>query len=194
MLRDCFDPAIDALAPTNSPRERAQVYRAFAKFADRQYEELSRVTEEKRSRFNAYHRRKALEFEAMSRQRSSSTSGGNSLDSYNLQKSKSDAEAHLREDRQQVEESERTTFAMLRRALENYAHALTESDESNHEVFRFCALWLAHADDEDVHVRIKPLLPAIPSHKFVFLAYQLSARLSLPSRPSTSAKNIRRLV
>jgi ataxia telangiectasia mutated family protein len=83
---------------------------------------------------------------------------------------------------------------MLRKALENYAYALRESDDSNDQVFRFCGLWLAHADDEEVHVQLKPLLPTIPSHKFVSLAYQLSARLSIPSRPSTSAKNIRRLV
>ncbi|GAA5895897.1 DNA-binding protein kinase TEL1 [Sporobolomyces salmoneus] len=193
VLEDCFDPAIAALSSTTSPLDRARVYKSFAKFADQQYEELSRVTEEKRARFGAYHRRKALEFEAVNRS-GTSNSGSNSLDSYQLKKHKEDAEGHLREDQQQLEESERTTMNMLRRALENYAFALTESDESNDEVFRFCGLWLAHADDEAVHSQIKPLLPAIPSHKFVFLSYQLSARLSLSARPSTSSKNIRRLV
>ncbi|GAA5948981.1 hypothetical protein JCM3765_003976 [Sporobolomyces pararoseus] len=193
VLEDCFEPAIGALSETTSPQDRARVYKAFAKFADQQYEELSRTTEEKRTRYHAYQRRKNLEFEVMGRQRMSN-SGSNGLDSYDLQKSKVDAEAHLREDRQEVEESERTTRNMLRRALENYALALTESDESNDQVFRFCGLWLAHADDEEIHNRIKPLLPSIPSHKFVSLSYQLSARLSLSSRPSPSAKNIRRLV
>ncbi|GAA6019897.1 hypothetical protein JCM11491_004857 [Sporobolomyces phaffii] len=193
VLEECFDPAVAALTPTTPPRERAHVFQSFAKFADAQYEDLSRTTEEKRARFNAYHRRKTLEFEAMERERMSN-SGGSSLDSHKLVRSRGDAEAHLREDRQQLEEAERTTRNMLRRALESYALALAESDESNDKIFRFCALWLAHSDDEDVHTLLKPLLAAIPSYKFVFLAYQLSARLSLSSRPSTAAKNIRRLV
>jgi len=115
-------------------------------------------------------------------------------DSHLLEKSKSTASAHLTEDRQQLEEAEQTTQNMLQRALENYARALTESDESNVKIFRFCALWLAHSDDDALHSRLQPLLAAIPSYKFVFLAYQLSARLSPSSHTSPSSKNIRRLI
>ncbi|GAA5930447.1 DNA-binding protein kinase TEL1 [Sporobolomyces koalae] len=193
VLEDYFDPAIRTMQPTTTPSDRAHIFQAFADFADQQYQELSKATEEKRARFAAYNRRKTIEFEEMDRQRKSN-SGGNTLDSNKLERSKLQAKAHLVEDRQQLEEAERTTRNMLSRAIENYSRALAESDGANDKVFRFCALWLAHADSEELHVLLKPLLAAIPSHKFVFLAYQLSARLSVPSRPSTSAKNIRRLV
>lgn len=83
---------------------------------------------------------------------------------------------------------------MLWRALDNYAQALQASDEFDDSVFRFCALWLASADNAEIHAALKPRLAAIPSHKFVFLAYQLSARLTKSSQPTPAAQNIRSLV
>ncbi|GAA5887702.1 hypothetical protein JCM16303_003731 [Sporobolomyces ruberrimus] len=193
VIQDCFDPAVAALVPTSKPQDRAYVFQAFATFADEQYQELSRSTEEQHIRVEAYAERKTLEFTKMQDQRQYN-SGGSPLDSENLVKSKGDAEAHIREDRRIVGEAKQTTRNMLQRAVENYARALAESDESNDRIYRFCALWLAHSDDEDLHRGLKPLLSAIPSYKFVFLAYQLSARLSLSSSTSKSADNVRRLV
>ncbi|KPV74376.1 uncharacterized protein RHOBADRAFT_37377 [Rhodotorula graminis WP1] len=43
-------------------------------------------------------------------------------------------------------------------------------------------------------MRLKPLLNHVPSFKFVFLAYQLSARLSKSADSPPSASNVRRLV
>lgn len=111
-----------------------------------------------------------------------------------LEKGKTDGISHLKTDLQQVEEAEELTNLMLRQALENYAKALTSSEEHNDYVFRFCALWLAHADDDDLHANLSPLLKEIPSHKFVFLSYQLSARLAKQASPTPFSKNVSKIV
>ncbi|GAA5937662.1 hypothetical protein JCM1841_000247 [Sporobolomyces salmonicolor] len=193
VLEECFEPAIQAFQRATQPKDRARVYQSFAAFADAQYQDLAKWTAEKRARYAAYARRKEVEFMEIDRQMRSTSSGSHS--SGQLERSRKTGEAHLEDDRRQLEEAEQTTNSMLWRALENYARALTDSDDHDDQVFRFCALWLAHADDDDLHARLKPLLTVIPSHKFVFLAYQLSARLSeTSSQPSHFAKNIRRLV
>ncbi|GAA6062607.1 hypothetical protein JCM10212_004902 [Sporobolomyces blumeae] len=193
VLEECFDPAVGGLLPTTPSHERALVYQKFATFADRQFEALSKSTAEKRARYDAYSRRKEVEFVEINRQikSNSNSTGPSSLD---LEKSKANANAQLLEDRQLVEEGERMTQEMLWRALQNYALALAESDVADDKVFRFCALWMGQSDNDALHAQLKPLLANLPSRKFVFLSYQLSARLSKSSEPSTSARNIRRLV
>ncbi|GAA5978039.1 hypothetical protein JCM11641_006607 [Rhodosporidiobolus odoratus] len=189
VLEESFEPAIEALDAQASPTEHAHVYYAFATFADAQYEELSKTLAEKRQRTERYAARKYKEFDEIDRQLQSG-----SLSSHKLEKSKETAQAHMDEDRRQVEEVEQSTKMMLWRAAENYAKALHASDEYDDKIFRLCGLGLAHADNDDLHTALKPLLTQIPSHKFVFLAYQLSARLTKSDRPPPSADNIRRLV
>lgn len=119
------------------------------------------------------------------------------MSSGQLEKSKKDARAHIEEDRRALEEMERTTQSMLVKAVENYAKALAASNEHDDKVFRLVGLWLANADADQVHKALKSLLKHIPSYKFVFLAFQLSARLaksSSTSGGSVSSSNIRTLV
>ncbi|BGP25635.1 hypothetical protein Rt10032_c06g2946 [Rhodotorula toruloides] len=189
ILDEYFDPATRALDRNAPNEERAQVYHAVAAFADTQYGDLSVVAIERRRRLNAYQQRKELEFLEIDRQLQSG-----STNSVPYAQSKKDAEQHIQEDRRQVEDAEQTAQTMLWRALDNYAQALQASDEFDDSVFRFCALWLACSDNGEIHAALKPRLAAIPSHKFVFLAYQLSARLTKPSQPTPVAQNVRNLV
>ncbi|BGO92503.1 hypothetical protein NBRC10512_000418 [Rhodotorula toruloides] len=189
ILDEYFDPAIRALDRNAPGEERAQVHHAVAAFADAQYGDLSVVAIERRRRLNAYQQRKELEFLEIDRQLQSG-----STNSAPYAQSKKDAEHHIEEDRRQVEDAEETARTMLWRALDNYAQALQASDEFDDSVFRFCALWLACADNAEIHTALKPRLAAISSHKFVFLAYQLSARLTKPSQPTPATQNIRSLV
>lgn len=93
-----------------------------------------------------------------------------------LSKGKNNGEAHLREDEQRLAVLTQTTESMLWYALENYAKAFADSSEHDHKIYRFCAIWLAQLDDHHF-VQLYPLTKKIPSHKFVALAYQISARL-----------------
>ncbi|GAA5832573.1 hypothetical protein JCM11251_001373 [Rhodosporidiobolus azoricus] len=192
VLDDSFEPAIRALDRTASPQDRAHVFHAFAAFADTQFGDLDKALIEKRTRASQYRQRKELESDHIGELLASG-----SLSSGQLEKSKYAAQQHIEEDHRQVQEAERATRNMLWRSLENYARALAESSEYDDKVFRLCALWLAHADNPDyeaIHGKLKPLIEAIPSFKFVFLAYQLSARLTKSAQPSASAKNVQRLV
>ena len=121
-------------------------------------------------------------------------SSGSGPSSNQLERSKTVGEAHLKEDERQLETAEATTRDMRWRALENYGKALVESDDHDDKILRFTALWLAHADDDDLNRKLRKAVKAIPSHKFVFLAYQLSARLSDPVEPTPFSKAVRELV
>ncbi|KAI5477754.1 protein serine/threonine kinase,ataxia telangectasia mutated family protein [Pseudohyphozyma bogoriensis] len=184
-----FDPAI-RLAEHASPSQRAKTHGSFAIFADRQYQEMEKVAEARRDRFEAYRRRKEFELEELERQAQSSRDNTSQL-----RRSKEQGELNLAEDERQVEEAEKSTKLLLWLALENYAKALAASGEHDDKVFRFCSLWLANASDDELHAKLKDALDSIPSHKYVFMTYQLSARLTLRNSASPPfVKNLFRLL
>lgn len=189
ILQEYFDPAARALDRNADPDERGQVYAAIAVFADAQQEDLRDVARDRNARFSAYQRRKKIELKEMERRLQDG-----SLESGDLKRTKRQAEEHLEDDRRQLEEAQQLARDMLWRALDSYAQCLTASDKHDDRIYRFCALWLACADDEDLHARLKQPLANVPSHKFVFLAYQLSARLIKNPKPSPSSANISSLV
>lgn len=184
-----FEPAIRALDREVDNKERSQVHIAFARFADGQHEELRDMAKERNIRFAAYEKRKNLELKEMERRLQDG-----SLESGDIKRTRKQAEDHLEDDRRQLIEAQQLAKDMLWRALHNYALALTTSDAHDDHVFRFCALWLSCADDDDLHGKLKKPLADVPSHKFVFLAYQLSARLTKSPKPTAAASNIQTLV
>lgn len=189
VLQRYFEPAVRALDRDASPKERGQVYVAFARFADEQYEDLRDVARDRNARFVAYERRKTLELREMERRMQDG-----SLESGDLKRSRRQAEEHVRDDRRQLEEAQQLARDMLWRALENYSLCLTATDSHDDHVYRFCALWLSCADDDEMQNKLKQSLADVPSHKFVFLAYQLSARLTKSPKPTNAAVNIHSLV
>ncbi|EEB98322.1 hypothetical protein MPER_02194 [Moniliophthora perniciosa FA553] len=67
----------------------------------------------------------------------------------------------------------------LKRAIEMYSYCLNESDEFDHDTpIRLCSVWLANFDNSAIVKSLKTALERVPSRKFVFLAHQLTARLS----------------
>ncbi|GAA5849370.1 hypothetical protein JCM8547_006527 [Rhodosporidiobolus lusitaniae] len=192
ILDESFEPAVRALTRDAQPSERALVFHSFAAFADAQFEDLNKDLAERRKRAELYERRKEFEFAEIDRQLQMLQN--DSPNSSRLMRSKSLAQGHLEEDKRMLEEAEKTAKTMLWRSVENYAKALEASDDYDDKVFRMCGLWLAYSDNDDLHTKLNPLLRAIPSRKFVFLAYQLSARLTKSSTPNPSAVNVQQLV
>ncbi|GAA5987268.1 hypothetical protein JCM10908_001886 [Rhodotorula pacifica] len=189
ILERYFEPASRALDREIDAQERGQVHIAFARFADGQYEDLRDVAKERNVRFTAYEKRKTLELKEMERRLQDG-----SLESGDIKRTRKQAEEHLADDRRQLVEAQQLAKDMLSRALHNYALALTASGAHDDHVFRFCALWLSCADDDELHTNLKKALADVPSHKFVFLAYQLSARLTKSAKPTPAASNIQSLV
>lgn len=193
VLDGSFEPAARALDASYTPTERSQVFSSFAVFADNQYQDSFKAMQERKKRFETYRKRKEHELSEIQRAlQSNRDSGGAS--SHQLERSRNATQQHLEEDERQLAQDVAATNTMLQRALENYANALAESDEHDDKVLRFVALWLAHSDNDDLNKSLAPLLKTIPSHKFVFLAYQLSARISKPTRSTPFSDAILKLV
>ena len=155
-----FDPAVAALAEGCSPLEIGQVHGAYAAFADAQYLENLKATDVKRTRYELYAQRKEAEFVEIDRQLKT-YHDLKSLQVSQLKKSKRDAQQHLEEDKRQLDDAKATTNLMLQRALDNYAKALTASDAQDDQIHRFCALWLEHSGDDELHKKLVPLLAQI---------------------------------
>ena len=49
-------------------------------------------------------------------------------------------------------------------------------------LLRFISLWFSNSSDLVINGEVSKLLKDIPSHKFVYLMYQIAARLSAPNR------------
>ncbi|KAK4049560.1 Serine/threonine-protein kinase tel1 [Microbotryomycetes sp. JL201] len=185
ILDNCFEPASRALDDTYTTQERAMVFSSFARFADEQYQEALRAYEARREKFEAYEQHKLSEIDAIDRQLRllhPDDPEHRSLSARELRTSKRIAEQYLEEDQRNFAAVKNKMRTMLSRAIENYARSVCEVDGNPEVVLRFTALWLANSDEEQLNAEIQTLLQAIPSHRFVFLAYQLSARLSAPTQ------------
>ena len=102
---------------------------------------------------------------------------------------RSKAEKVLAEDRARLQEYDQQQNAFLVQALEMYSCTLQYSDDfDDYSIIRFCSLWFANFDRTvgDFQGIISQMAGRISSRKFVFLAHQLSARLSRPEKSSGS--------
>ncbi|KAM0786662.1 hypothetical protein ACM66B_002111 [Microbotryomycetes sp. NB124-2] len=197
ILDKCFEPASKALDDSYTAIERAKVFSSFAQFADEQYQEASRVYDERREKFEAYEQHKRAEIDAIDRQLSRIASRESQQDSETARElhiSRRTAQHYLDEDRKSFAAVETKMRTMLSRAIENYAKSVCESDGSLDMILRFTALWLANSHEERLNGEIQTLLESIPSHRFVFLAYQLSARLSAPAKDTKFSTALNGLV
>ena len=189
ILRQYYEPAVIALDST-TPVERTQVYNSFAEFADAQYQESVKSANEKRKRIVLFS--KSVDAREW---KDRETSELDSAQLSNIKVAKANAMAALAEDKRDLKEEETTSKVLLERALENYAKGLIASDENDNSILRFCALWLAHSDDNDLNRDlIKNYVAKIPSRKFVFMIHQLSARLDKPSISTPFSEVISKLV
>lgn len=160
-----------------------------------QLEESEKSTESRRIRFEQYNAKNKLEIEEYEKRLKVEISRDQQNESAvtQLKKGMKEVNAHLEHDRQHLQEAEETTQLLRWQAIQNYAKALQDSDIHDDKIYRFCSLWLAHADNDELHAQLKPFISNISSHKFIALAYQLSARLDSHSKSSFST-NITSLI
>ncbi|KAJ8331563.1 Serine/threonine-protein kinase tel1 [Batrachochytrium dendrobatidis] len=72
----------------------------------------------------------------------------------------------------------------LKLSVQNYMKALTYSTQHSEEtVFRLCSLWFSHSTNTSLQETIAKKVDTLPTHKFLVLMYQISARL-MSSTPS----------
>ncbi|THH15268.1 hypothetical protein EW146_g5182 [Bondarzewia mesenterica] len=161
----------------------AAVYHECAVFADRQYQAV--VKSPDAIRVKMYADRKAKEMEDRSQQMARLQLG--SAEYRELHSDQEKAKKQLTEDKARYSKHTQARNIFLQQAIDMYSrclHASDAFDEDGH--IRLASLWFANFDDPSVQETVRASVDRIPSRKFVFLAHQLSARLSKPSNGSPS--------
>ncbi|TFK73765.1 hypothetical protein BDN72DRAFT_956320 [Pluteus cervinus] len=181
-----FQPAVAALVENKSLETnlaRATVYHQFAVFAERQYHAILKSPEMLRSRL--YIERKQFEINVLR-----SHSGAPGVDT-----EMNKAVKLLNSDREMFVKQNQARDSFLRTALEMYSRCLEASDDFDDDgPIRLCSLWFANFEDKCIHQRnsssnLSTSLERVPSRKFLFLAHQLSARLSaITNGPSADSQ------
>jgi ataxia telangiectasia mutated family protein len=84
----------------------------------------------------------------------------------------------------------------LEHAITMLSHCLEASDEHDDDApYRICSLWFSNFTNDALGPIISPAVARVASRKFVFLAHQLSARLSLsPSKSTQSQETLQTLL
>jgi ataxia telangiectasia mutated family protein len=96
-----------------------------------------------------------------------------------LEKQRKDSKTLLAEDTLQADQFYASRDQFLTQAIEMYSRSLSVSDTSDTEsTIRLCSLWYANFNNDAYEEAIRTAVARVPSHKFVFLAHQLTARLS----------------
>lgn len=121
------------------------------------------------------------------------------IDANAMARAKHEAERVLEKDRQKFEELNKTRYAFLELAIDMHSRSLEASDEFDDDApIRLCSLWFANFDYKrgGFQQKVGQALDRVASRKFVFLAHQLSARLSKSegSSQAPSAQNLSTLM
>lgn len=184
IVDECYRPATDLVVKINAEGfislddSHARVFHQYAIFAERQYHAISKSPDA--LRWKIYVDRKREEIKQRQR-RMGGVQGTPEYDT--LRKEQSRANQLLTQDIERSREhlSQRTSF--LASAVEMHSRCLAASDKFDEDSpIRLCSLWLANFDNDDPSLRFGEALARVPSRKFVFLAHQLTARLSKSDR------------
>ncbi|CAE6436426.1 unnamed protein product [Rhizoctonia solani] len=182
-----FGRAEKILQQLHQHPSHAIVYRRYAEFAEEQYDTALKLSPEVR-RLKARMDRKKNELVQIGETLRRSAA------SVQLTQQQRKSQALLKADTEQFDRHTQSQRVFLEQAIEMYARCLVADDtENNDTTIRFCSLWFANFSDHALNTSVlRGALQQIPSHKFVFLAHQISARLSTTPDPSHS--NIRNLM
>ncbi|KZP09916.1 hypothetical protein FIBSPDRAFT_922456 [Athelia psychrophila] len=158
--------------------ECATVYRQCAMFAEHQY--LTIVRSPDTVRWRLYIDRKTQEIKQRGEQLSRIFQG--SKEFQELTQAQRKAVTLLSQDQTYFEQESGARNAFLEQAIDMYSRSLATSDAFDDDgSLRLCSLWFANFDDIPLQEKVRIALDRVPSRKFVFLAHQLSARLSASS-------------
>ncbi|KAI0717973.1 hypothetical protein C8T65DRAFT_737500 [Cerioporus squamosus] len=196
IVSDCFGPAVDLVLNCSSEDtfkesdRRASIFHQYAIFAERQYHAISRSPDA--LRWKLYVDRKKEEIRQRKNhitQLQKNKTNPKEVPSLKNELNKAQTLLNQDEDRYREQSGQRTSF--LTTAVEMYARCLAASSSFDEDSpIRLCSLWLANFDNDDLKHKLGPAIASVPSHKFVFLAHQLTARLSKSDSSSSSHNQI----
>lgn len=181
--KNYFTPAIDllssALKATNGNSDKlegsASIFYKFALFAEQQYHAILKSPD--LIRLKVYAARKKQELK--DREESIKKVPKDTPKWQELSQHQRRAKALYEQDTAQFSGTTRAKDDFLNQAIEMLSFCLEASDAYDDDAaIRLCSLWFANFPYTTLNATIGPALARIPSRKFVFLAHQLSARLS----------------
>jgi ataxia telangiectasia mutated family protein len=161
--------------------QQSQLCFDYAVFADDHQMTLSKSPElERLANYRRAAEQQAAELAATPTQGGKKGTVKRAARSSSLTMAQYQAQKEMREEREALEGvmSERKQFAST--ALRMYASALGLSDRHDDSATRMVSLWLECDQDDDINEGFRGSLLNVPSHKFVFLNPQLTARLDEP--------------
>lgn len=172
-IRSISRRAMDlATAAKATQEEQAQMAHDFAVFTDRYYIVLSKSPE--LERLKSYVDRRQGEYnKVLESARSTPGSRRGTI--------QPPPDQLLEEESQTKANMEAELLRYLVYALQCYAVALSYSDKFDDSITRLCSLWLEHDKDQEANEKFASKLKVIPTHKFLFLSPQLSAKLFRPA-------------
>ena len=183
-----FAPSIELLKDkAESPAIndcRSEVYYKYALFNEKQYHEIS--TSDDIRRLTIYQNLKNEEIMERSKQlKKAATEAEKKM----LANQQHKAMQLRNQDTAQLQEFTNARRTYLDQAYKMFADCLKASDSFDTDAtIRVCSLWFSNfANDVSV---VEQVIKAIPSRKFIFLAHQLSARLSAGDEGETSSQTI----
>lgn len=120
----------------------------------------------------------------------------NSVSEEDMKRQLGKAKKLLAEDESQTEHHNTARDMFLRQAIEMYSQSLCSSDHEEKELaIRLCSLWYSNFSDSTYAKDIDDAIKRIPSYQFIFLAHQLTARLSNPANDDQgTSKTLRNLI
>ena len=180
-MSNFFEPAVaslDTLDYSSLGSEHATIYSKCARFAEQQYHTISKSPDS--LRWKLYVDRKAQQIDNLKSQITKTQYG--SKEYAILAQDQKNAEKLLKQDTELVDQHNRAINAFLDQAIDMYSKCLEATDEFDDDgAIRLCSLWFANFENSAVQQKIGVALNRTPSRKFVFLAHQLSARMTKPS-------------
>lgn len=156
----------------------ATIYNQCARFAEQQYHAISKSPDS--LRWKLYVDRKAQQIDNLKSQITKTQYG--SKEYAILTQDQKTAEKLLKQDTELVDQHNREINAFLDQAIDMYSRCLEATDDFDDDgAIRLCSLWFANFENPTIQQKISLALNRTPSRKFVFLAHQLSARMTKSS-------------
>ena len=182
-----FVPAHEILATQHEESAGlAHIPYQFAVFAEHQYQAIARS--DTSAQLQRHMERKQLEVQEYASALSSSSRSTDSKHRTALSQAQRTAKLMLDQDARQFTLHVEKLNSFLRDAITMFTRSLVLSDEYDQDaVIRLCSLWFSNFNDVHLNQYISESIDAIPSRKFVFLAHQLTARLSALTRDPLSS-------
>ncbi|PLW50604.1 hypothetical protein PCANC_06966 [Puccinia coronata f. sp. avenae] len=166
-----FEKAIQLLEDSNYTDAQGEISYTYAKFADEQYHKLD--TSEEMRRLKKSTKRLKEEIKGTAKLAKADIGARRAM----VMKEKL-----FRDDSYRLDSLSKLETRYLSSSLDMYLSCLSHYDQRDEVIFRFVSLWLEHHSDEALNEGISTRLKSVPTHKFIPVANQLSARLNKESQ------------